>query len=544
MIRFFFHGSEVITALVFLTLQDSSKGSTTESPGDGLRGPIFLSEPPTSVVIPNTQGALIPCGVYGNPAPLVTWITGSDVEVEQRPGILEVLHNHSLYFHPFDAEDVDPAIHTHEYRCAARNRIGKIISRKVHTVAVIVEQLESFTVHVHDVWVMRGGTAIFKCEINPPFWKDFVNITAWTQGTVILTPGDRISITPEGELHLRDVRDTDGYTNFRCTGHTYVTGLEKSSPPAKLYIHDPPAGGKPPSVEGYPIQDFVAGIGQTVQLSCVADGWPLPTYRWYKNGLSLDVTQERFSQYGGHLVIGPTTLDDSGEYRCNASNSRGSAAAVRKLTVKVPLTAALIPGNQVVDSGKTATFNCSVHGFPVASVVWYKDGSTLKLDDQHVVLKTNTVLEVNNVNRQDQGMYQCFAMDGETETQATAQLLLGAARPTILDGYGSQYVLQGERESIRCIASGNPTPEIKWFLDDEPLKERSHLNLGTFVTSTGEVVSYVNITSVSLLEGGDYRCVATSNLGEAEHTSRLNVYGEPYIREMRNVTATDRKSVV
>lgn len=49
--------------------------------------------------------------------------------------------------------------------------------------------------------------------------------------------GDRISITPEGELHVRDIRDTDGYTDFRCKGMTYVTGIEKSSPPAKLFIH-------------------------------------------------------------------------------------------------------------------------------------------------------------------------------------------------------------------------------------------------------------------------------------------------------------------
>lgn len=48
---------------------------TTGSPGDGLRGPIFLSEPPSNVIIPNNKGAIIPCTVYGNPEPLVTWET-------------------------------------------------------------------------------------------------------------------------------------------------------------------------------------------------------------------------------------------------------------------------------------------------------------------------------------------------------------------------------------------------------------------------------------------------------------------------------------
>lgn len=54
---------------------------------------------------------------------------------------------------------------------------------------------------------------------------------------MFIVAGGRISITAEGELHVRDVRDTDGYTDFRCMGLTYVTGIEKSSPPAKLNIH-------------------------------------------------------------------------------------------------------------------------------------------------------------------------------------------------------------------------------------------------------------------------------------------------------------------
>lgn len=102
----------------------------------------------------------------------------------------------------------------------------------------------------------------------------------------------------------------------------------------QLYDLDPPAGGRSPSIDGYPIQDTIAGIGETVQLPCVADGWPLPTYRWYKDGVELDVNEERYAQFGGHLVIQPTRLTDRGEYRCNASNSRGSAAAIRTLIVK------------------------------------------------------------------------------------------------------------------------------------------------------------------------------------------------------------------
>lgn len=104
--------------------------------------------------------------------------------------------------------------------------------------------------------------------------------------------------------------------------------------PRDCVISDHPAGGQSPSIERSPVQSIQTWVGQTVELSCVAEGWPLPTYRWYKDDTSLNISRPRFSQNGGHLVISMVTVKDSGEYRCNASNSRGAATATRQLTVK------------------------------------------------------------------------------------------------------------------------------------------------------------------------------------------------------------------
>ena len=75
-------------------------------------------------------------------------------------------------------------------------------------------------------------------------------------------------------------------------------------------------------------------FGDTVELTCVAEGWPLPTYRWYKDGSSINVTAHRFRQHGGHLVISNVTVEDTGEYLCNASNNRGSVSAKRQLLIR------------------------------------------------------------------------------------------------------------------------------------------------------------------------------------------------------------------
>ena len=57
--------------------------------------------------------------------------------------------------------------------------------------------------------------------------------------------------------------------------------------------------------------------GNYVNLSCVADGFPMPTYRWEKeqNG--------RFTEVSGvinqTLTFDPIVFDDNGRYRCIAT---------------------------------------------------------------------------------------------------------------------------------------------------------------------------------------------------------------------------------
>lgn len=54
----------------------------------------------------------------------------------------------------------------------------------------------------------------------------------------------------------------------------------------------------------------------------------------------------------------------------------------------------------------------------------------------------------------------------------------------------------------------------------------------------GDVVSYLNITTIHANDGGLYKCSASSKVGTAEHSAKLNVYGLPYVRPM------EKKSIV
>lgn len=50
------------------------------------------------------------------------------------------------------------------------------------------------------------------------------------------------------------------------------------------------------------------------------------------------------------------------------------------------------------------------------------------------------------------------------------------------------------------------------------------------------MVSYVNITSLRLEDGGLYRCEAVNDAGMAHHTQMVHIKGKPYIRPMSNIT--------
>lgn len=91
---------------------------------------------------------------------------------------------------------------------------------------------------------------------------------------------------------------------------------------------------------------------------------------------------------------------------------------------------------------------------------------------------------------------------------------------------------------MKCVAGGNPTPEISWELDGKKISNNERYQVGQYVTVNGDVVSYLNITTIHANDGGLYKCSASSKVGTAEHSAKLNVYGLPYIRPM------EKKSIV
>ncbi|XP_048260944.1 Down syndrome cell adhesion molecule-like protein Dscam2 isoform X12 [Bombus terrestris] len=509
---------------------------------DESMGPVFVKEPPNRVDFSNGTGAVVECQARGNPQPDIIWVRADGSAVGDVPGLRQVLPNGNLVFPPFRAEDYRQEVHAQVYSCLARSPAGSVHSRDVNVRAVVTQPYQP---EILTEYVIRGNSAILKCSI-PSYIAEFVTVEAWIRedGEVYIPEDPAVGqdgkylVLPSGELHIRDVGPEDGYKTYQCRTKHRLTGETRLSATKGRLVITEPVGSKAPAFQSDAKSvTYVRAAKSSVALTCSAQASPPPTHRWYKfiEGSSRRQPvqlNERVRQVSGTLIIREARVEDSGKYLCIVNNSVGGESVETVLTVTAPLAAEIEPNTQTIDFGRPATFTCNVRGNPIKTISWLKDGKPLGLEEP--------VLRIDSVKKEDKGMYQCFVRNDQESAQATAELKLGGRfePPQIRQAFAEETLQPGPSMFLKCVASGNPTPEITWELDGKRLSNTERLQVGQYVTVNGDVVSHLNISSIHTNDGGLYKCIAASKVGSAEHSARLNVYGLPFIRHM------DKKAIV
>ncbi|KFM72613.1 Down syndrome cell adhesion molecule-like protein Dscam2, partial [Stegodyphus mimosarum] len=384
--------------------------------------------------------------------------------------------------------------------------------------------------------------AVLHCPI-PTYVSDYVTVTSWERmDGFLITPlivSGKYGMLDNGDLYIKDTTAHDSSYSFRCHTENSVTKEKRISRNYARIIVTDPHHSQAPRITRRSIR-VATRAGHRTTLACVAQGYPIPNYRWIKHfgdelnmpGLGSSVRQE-----GGILIFEKTLPSHAGKYTCYVSNTMGEDKMETELVVEEILRTVVHPKLLRADIGKNASFNCTITGGPVDSVVWKKDMRFLT-SNPRIRFPVPTMLQISRALRQDAGMYQCFASREYHVSQAAAQLIIGDVAPKFKFTFPEKIVRSGSYVSLMCVATGNPAPQMKWTMDGIwPLSTRPGTLVSTYLSNHGEVFSYVNITSVDVTDSGVYACEAYNDAGRTVHAKRLNVFGNLFIRPLNNLTA-------
>ena len=268
-----------------------------------------------------------------------------------------------------------------------------------------------------------------------------------------------------------------------------------------------------------------------MKLSCEITGLPTPDISWQKDGVIVKETKR--VQISGSdnqyiVVIKNATPEDSGKYTCVAINEFGKASSSASTSIKpkgvAPTFTKKIQKLETTE-GKDVKLECEVSGTPEIVIKWLKDGRPVKTSwrtKQEFDGKRCT-LTLSGVTATEEGDYKCKAKNEYGEDSCTAGLVVKAkgVAPQFTKAFRPVDVTEGEKAVLEGKVKGTPTPELEWFKDGVKIEEDENR---TFVYD-GEKC-FMQIKTSELTDDGNYRCVATNDIGKADCTVRLSVEPE------------------
>uniref|UniRef100_A0A3P8ZED6 Neural cell adhesion molecule L1 n=1 Tax=Esox lucius TaxID=8010 RepID=A0A3P8ZED6_ESOLU len=294
---------------------------------------------------------------------------------------------------------------------------------------------------------------------------------------------------------------------------------------------------QPPTIVKQSLKDYIVDPRDNIIIECEAKGNPVPMFSWRRNGKFFNVGKDprvTMRKRSGTLEIsfrsGGRPEDYEGEYQCFASNDFGTALTNKILlrVSKSPLWPKEVLEPVVVTEGSPLVLSCNPPpGLPPPLTFWMNS-----TQDRRVSMGLNGDLYFSNVLAKDsQTDYSCnarFLFTHTIQQKNPYTLKVQTSRkvtetpPAFLSPTGtdsSMMVLRGEKLQLECIASGVPTPSIKWFKKGGDLNQKVKLE---------NYNKTLQIDSVSEEDAGEYMCMANNQIGSIRHSIYVQVKAAPY----------------
>ncbi|XP_024911254.1 fibroblast growth factor receptor 3 isoform X2 [Cynoglossus semilaevis] len=317
----------------------------------------------------------------------------------------------------------------------------------------------------------------------------------------------------------------------------------------------------PVSSETAFLEDYVLGIGDTLQMPCEMDD-PSEPVVWFKDGTGL-VSGDRTRVVQRMLRIINVSYEDSGVYSCRlARNNR----LLSNYTIRV--TDSLSSGDDedydedpedagngneapywtrpdrmdkkllAVPAANTAKFRCAASGNPTPTIHWLKNGKEFKGEQRMGGIKLRHQqwsLVMESAVPSDRGNYTCVVQNKYGTITHTYQLDVlerSPHRPILQAGLpANQTVVVGSDVEFHCKVYSDAQPHIQWLKHIEYNGSRyspdgvPYVNIlkTAGINTTDKELEVLLLTNVSFEDAGEYTCLAGNSIGYAYHSAWLTV---------------------
>ena len=181
---------------------------------------------------------------------------------------------------------------------------------------------------------------------------------------------------------------------------------------------------------------------------------------------------------------------------------------------------------------------CVASGDPAPDIIWTftpKDTSDQQtiMDNSKYSISTNksteavpvqSTLTVSSFDSRDNGNYQCTATNFMSSIPSAISTVLIATDPVILTTFpsGNVEVMENEIVTQDCEVVGEPSPTVKWFVDNSEITEDTSV-LTVFPNNT------LRIDTTRLQSGIMYRCQAMNSGSTVSRSFTLIVESCPRV---------------
>ncbi|XP_066278213.1 fibroblast growth factor receptor 2-like isoform X5 [Branchiostoma lanceolatum] len=248
-----------------------------------------------------------------------------------------------------------------------------------------------------------------------------------------------------------------------------------------------PHPGEPPSWKSSQQKDISVSLGQTAELRCRVTGDPRPSIVWIHNGIVIQDEMPRYDLGRFRLTINNVQWEDEGVYTCIAENSFG--------TIQGNMTLHVHDDNFSGDGILMDTIGAEgVDELDVGDLAALRDG-----DDED------------------------YAADEEDEEDEPGMIHDDAPHPPEWQKpEDNQKIIAapaGNTVKMRCPATGNPRPTIRWLKDKQEFRESDRMEGYKIRNKHWSLV----MTGIVPSDEGFYTCIIKNAYGSINHTYELDV---------------------